>query len=148
MLKIRLRRIGKKHEPIFAVVVAEHKRAVKGDFIEKLGTYTMKTGELIINKDRVVYWQSKGAKLSDTLNNILVKEKVVKGSIIKKTVAPKKKDEDKNENKGGAKAGEAEQKVEKPKTDEKPEVESKPAEEKAEESKTEEATSAVKDKKE
>jgi small subunit ribosomal protein S16 len=137
MLRIRLRRIGKRHEPIFAVVVAEHKRAVKGDFIEKLGTYTMKTGELIINKDRVVYWQSKGAKLSDTVNNILVKEKVIKGVIIKKTVAPKKEEEEKKETPKaeGETVGvpAVEEKVEEPKVEVAPKAEEKPTEEPAKE---------------
>lgn len=114
MLKIRLRRIGKKHEPIFALVVAECKRAVKGDFIEKMGIYKMKTGELVVDKERVNFWLGRGAKLSDTVNNILVKEKVIKGRIIKKTVVPKKKEEgendkNKNENKGETKIEQTEE---------------------------------------
>ena len=95
MLKIRLRRIGKKHEPIFAVVVAEHTKAVKGDFLEKFGTFNAKTGELVVNKERIEYWQKNGAQLSDTVNNLLVKNGVVKGKTIKKTVEPKKKEEEK-----------------------------------------------------
>jgi len=93
MLRIRLRRIGKRHTPIFSVVVAEHKRAVKGDFIEKLGTYNAVNKTLIIKKDRLKHWQDMGAQLSDTMHNILVREKVIKAKAIKKTVEPKKEEE-------------------------------------------------------
>jgi small subunit ribosomal protein S16 len=95
MLKIRLRRIGKKHEPIFSVVVAEHSKAVKGDFLEKLGNFNAKTGEFKVNKERVEYWQKNGAKLSDTMHNLLIKNGVMKGKAIKKTVEPKKVEEEK-----------------------------------------------------
>jgi small subunit ribosomal protein S16 len=74
MLRIRLTRVGKKNNPAFRVVVADHKKAVKRKFIEILGHYnpTMEPKELVVNKERVLYWISQGAQASDTMNNLLV----------------------------------------------------------------------------
>ena len=94
MLKIRLQRIGRKNDPAFRVVLTDSKNSTKsGKFLELLGTYNPK----IINKkertsfvhDRIKYWLSMGAKLSDTMHNFLVQEKVIEGKKI--NVLPKKK---------------------------------------------------------
>ena len=54
-------------------MVAEHTNAVKGKFTELLGSYApaAKPKQLVIKKDRVDYWISKGAKPSDTVAVIL-----------------------------------------------------------------------------
>jgi len=91
MLKIRLRRIGKNNRPYFAVVVADHKKAVKGKFIEKLGSYDPIKKSLSVNAEKIEEWRKKGAQLSDTVHNLLVKNKILKAKPIKKTVKPKQK---------------------------------------------------------
>lgn len=82
MLKIRLQRVGRKHEPVFRVVLTESVNSPKsGKFLEILGNYdTRKNNEVSQLKiDRIKYWISKGAKLSGTLNNFLVNKKMIKG---------------------------------------------------------------------
>lgn len=75
MLKIRLTRTGKTRQESFRIVVAEHTNAVKGKFVEMLGTYVPATQpkKLEIKKDRIEYWISKGAQPSDTVAVILKK---------------------------------------------------------------------------
>lgn len=90
MLKIRLQRIGRKNDPSFRAVLTDSKNSTKsGKFLEIVGTYNPKKGEVNFNPDRIKHWISKGAKLSDTMHNFLVREKVIEGK--KKNVLPKKK---------------------------------------------------------
>ena len=74
MLTIRLTRTGKKNSPSYRVVVADKKRAVKRKFIEIIGNYnpTLKPKEIVINKERALFWVGNGAQASDTVNNLMV----------------------------------------------------------------------------
>ena len=73
MLKIRLTRVGKKNSPAYRVVVAEQKKAVKRKFIEIIGHYNpiSQPKEIVIKKDRALYWIGQGAQASDTVNNLM-----------------------------------------------------------------------------
>ena len=93
MLKIRLQRIGRKNNPAFRAVLTDSRNSTKsGKFKEILGTYDPKgkdkAGQTNFQTDRMKYWISQGAKLSDTMHNFLVHQKVIKG---KKNVLLKKK---------------------------------------------------------
>jgi len=90
MLKIRLQRIGRKNDPSFRAVLTDSKNSTKsGKFLEIVGTYNPKAGATTFKSDRIKYWMSKGAKLSDTMHNFLVQEKVIEGK--KMNVLSKKK---------------------------------------------------------
>ena len=90
MLKIRLQRIGRKNDPSFRAVLTDSKNSTKsGKFLEIVGTYNPKMGLANFKTERIVYWMSKGAKLSDTMHNFLVHQKVIEGK--KKNVLSKKK---------------------------------------------------------
>ncbi len=95
MLKIRLRRVGRRHDPHFYIVVAEHTAPVKGKYIEKLGYYNPAKEIFSADKDRVQYWLSQGAQMSDTVHNLFVRHKIIKGKPIVKSVKPKKKEKEK-----------------------------------------------------
>lgn len=83
MLAIRFLRVGKKNQPFFQIVVTEKSRGPKSKrFIEKLGFYNPLTKERRVLTERVKYWLSVGAKPSDTVWNLLVKEGVVKAKKI------------------------------------------------------------------
>ncbi len=89
MLKIRLQRIGRKNNPSYRVVVVDSKIAVKkGKPVELLGTYDTIRKMTVLNKERITYWISKGAQVSDTMHNILVVNGVIKG--VKRNALPKK----------------------------------------------------------
>lgn len=90
MLKIRLQRVGRKNDPSFRAVLTDSKNSTKsGKFLEIVGTYNPKTKENNFKGDRIKYWVSKGAKLSDTLHNFLVHNKIIEGK--KVNVLSKKK---------------------------------------------------------
>lgn len=89
MLKIRLQRIGRKNDPAFRVVLTDSKNSTKsGKFQEILGSYNLKKDEVLFKADRITYWMSKGAQVSDTIHNFLVKQKIIEGK--KKNVLSKK----------------------------------------------------------
>lgn len=74
-VKIRLARRGSKHLPYFSIVATDSRSPRDGRFIEKLGTYNPKKNpaEVVINYERVDYWRSKGAQLSQIVDQLLKK---------------------------------------------------------------------------
>ena len=78
MVTIRLARGGAKKRPFYELVVADRRRAVQGQCIERIGFYNPKArGQeetLRVDMERYNYWLSKGAKASDRVVD-LVKQK-------------------------------------------------------------------------
>jgi small subunit ribosomal protein S16 len=81
MLTIRLSRVGKKKQPTYRFVISEKGRDPWGDHLEILGHFNPRTNPatLVIKEDRLQHWISKGAQLSDTVNNLLIDKGLVKG---------------------------------------------------------------------
>ena len=81
MLKIRLQRVGRKHEPTFRLVLTDSKNSTKsGKLLEILGNYDSRHREDSVFKlERVAYWISKGAQVSDTIHNLLIDKKIISG---------------------------------------------------------------------
>ncbi len=73
---VRLQRIGKRGQAYFRVIVTEHTKKPKGEYLELLGTYNPHEKILKVKKDRIEYWVSKGAQTSPTVNNLLVNYKI------------------------------------------------------------------------
>ena len=77
MVVIRLARGGAKKRPFFNIVVTDSRNRRDGRFIERLGFYNPIAGEseekLRVALDRVLHWQAKGAKLSDTVAGLIKK---------------------------------------------------------------------------
>lgn len=91
---IRLRRIGRKNDPNFQVVLVDKRRATKsGAFLEILGSYDPHKKTLKLKNERIMHWIQKGAQPSDTVHNMLVKQKLTAGSKINVVPAPKKTEE-------------------------------------------------------
>jgi len=76
MLIVRLQRTGKRGQAYFRVIVTEHTKKPKGEYLELLGTYNPHEKVLNVKKDRIEYWVSKGAQTSPTVNNLLVNHKI------------------------------------------------------------------------
>jgi len=92
MLTIRLQRTGRTHEPTYRIVLTDSKFGPKsGKAVEVLGAYDSRPnkGTNKVDGERVKYWISKGAQLSDTMHNFLVEQKVISGKKI--NVLPKNK---------------------------------------------------------
>ena len=99
MLKIRLQRVGRKHEPAFRLVLTDSKNSTKsGRFLEVLGSHDFRFDtNTNIEKDRVLHWLSKGAQASNTVHNLLISQKIIEGkkiNVLPKYVAPVKKEEE------------------------------------------------------
>lgn len=78
MLVIRLTRTGKTKQESFRIVVAEQSKAVKRQYVELLGHYlpTVNPKVLKFDKERILYWISKGAQPSETIASLLKAEGV------------------------------------------------------------------------
>ena len=76
-LRVRLARGGSKKRPFFNIHVCDSRTRRDGRFIERLGYYNpVAAGQatrLVVDLERLAFWQSNGAQLSDTVAR-LVKE--------------------------------------------------------------------------
>ena len=79
---IRLQRKGKKHQPFYRLVVGEKRSKLLGEQVEELGWFDPGQNTNSVNKERVQYWMSKGAKLSPTVHNLFITAGVVTGKKI------------------------------------------------------------------
>jgi small subunit ribosomal protein S16 len=70
--KIRLRRVGKKKQPFYRIVVADSRKARDSRAIEEIGTYNPITrpGRITVQEERIYEWLGLGAELSDTVNSL------------------------------------------------------------------------------
>ena len=93
MLVIRLRRIGRKHDPHYRVVVTEHTAPVQGKFIAELGHYHPKSKEVVIREAELMEWIGKGATPSNSVARICDKAGIKHDRMMVKQVQgqPKKK---------------------------------------------------------
>ena len=73
MLMIRLARTGARKQPHYRIVVIEKARARNGRPVEVVGTYNPRTtpASIELKRERIDYWVSKGAKMSDRVNKIV-----------------------------------------------------------------------------
>jgi small subunit ribosomal protein S16 len=74
-VRIRLRRIGKKKQPQYRLVVADSRAPRDGRFIETIGQYNPRLEPPLIrvNEERARYWLGQGALPSDTARSLLRK---------------------------------------------------------------------------
>lgn len=75
MVKLRLQRVGRKHTPIYRVVVANSRSPRDGAFIEIIGHYNPLTdpASININEEKALKWLSCGAQPTDTVYSLLRK---------------------------------------------------------------------------
>ncbi|OGI43684.1 MAG: 30S ribosomal protein S16 [Candidatus Muproteobacteria bacterium RIFCSPHIGHO2_01_FULL_65_16] len=75
MVTIRLARGGANKRPYYRIVVADRRRALNGNCIERIGFYnplaTDKEEKLRVDMTRVQYWIGKGAKPTDRVAQLL-----------------------------------------------------------------------------
>ena len=78
--KIRLARYGKKKNPFYKIVVIDSASPRNGRYLEKIGTYDPCSNPVTISieKDKALDWLKKGAKPTQTADQILRKGGVFK----------------------------------------------------------------------
>jgi small subunit ribosomal protein S16 len=79
MVKIRLKRTGKKKDPSYRVVVADERMPRDGRFIEAIGYYNPMTepAEIKIDAEKAQKWIKNGAQPSDTVRALLKKSGII-----------------------------------------------------------------------
>ena len=92
MVKLRLKRMGKKGAPFYRIVAADSRSPRDGRFIEQIGTYDPMTNpativldkptkaeeKVTLDKELAKKWLSNGAQPTDTVRSILSHEGVLK----------------------------------------------------------------------
>jgi small subunit ribosomal protein S16 len=73
LVKIRMRREGKKKHPIYKLVAADSRSPRNGGYLEALGQYDPHTNPvtLKLKEQRIEYWLRKGAQPTDTVRSLL-----------------------------------------------------------------------------
>lgn len=81
MLILRLQRIGKAKRPTYRLIVSEKRHDTQRGSLEILGTYNPveKNKTVDFKADRIKYWLSVGAQMSNTVNNLLLNAGVIEG---------------------------------------------------------------------
>lgn len=73
MVKIRLRRTGKKKKPSYRVVIADSRSPRDGAFIENIGHYNPLTEPptIVIDEEKALKWLRQGAQPTETVVRLL-----------------------------------------------------------------------------
>lgn len=87
MVKIRLRRIGKKKQPTYRVVVADSRSSRDGRFIEAIGRYAPRNEPSVveIDRDKALDWLGKGAQPTEAVTKLLTIAGVIDEKVTKPT---------------------------------------------------------------
>ncbi|MCH8186664.1 MAG: 30S ribosomal protein S16 [Chloroflexi bacterium] len=75
MLRLRLRRVGARHQPSYRVVVADSRAARDGAFVDQIGHYNPRTDPptIQIDEEKALKWIRLGAQPSDAVAHMLKK---------------------------------------------------------------------------
>jgi small subunit ribosomal protein S16 len=73
LVKIRLKKMGRKKLPIYKIVVAEAMSKRDGRAVDILGTYNPKSKELQLDVEKVKEWLSKGAEPTPRVASLIKK---------------------------------------------------------------------------
>jgi small subunit ribosomal protein S16 len=79
MVKIRLRRKGRIHHPVYDIVIVDQKARRDGAYIERIGHFDPNTSPSTasVDRERSIYWLGVGAQPTDTVKRILSYEGVL-----------------------------------------------------------------------
>ena len=80
MVKIRLRRVGRKNAPFYRILIADSQSPRDGKFIEIIGQYAPRKaeGSLQVDEARANHWLDQGAQPTDTVRSLLRRAGVLK----------------------------------------------------------------------
>ncbi|MDB4992567.1 MAG: ribosomal protein small subunit ribosomal protein [Parcubacteria group bacterium] len=85
---IRFQRTGRKNDASFRIAVLEKASGPKaGKYVDLVGTYNPKTKISTLKPEVIKDWMSKGAQVSPSVHNLLVKEGVLEGAKSAKVVS-------------------------------------------------------------
>lgn len=90
MLAIKLKRVGKKKQASFRVIVKERRSKVQGTSNDDLGWFNPHTNEVKIDGEKALAWMKKGAQPTESVHNLLVKMGFIKEPKVALHIKPKK----------------------------------------------------------
>ena len=70
MVKLRLKRIGKRKQPYYRIVAAHVSVARNGRSLAELGFYDPMHASVKIDEERAIEWLNKGAQMSETVADL------------------------------------------------------------------------------
>lgn len=78
-VRIRLKRLGTKKKPHNRIIVCDKRRARDGKAIEEIGYYDPSKNPpfVKVEKERALYWISKGADPTEIVKSILKKQNII-----------------------------------------------------------------------
>lgn len=89
MLKMRLQRVGRKHEPTFRLVLTDSKNSTKSGRIEEiLGSYDPRKSTETFKPERIKHWISQGIGFTPSVNNLLIRHGIIHGKKIHVSKVP------------------------------------------------------------
>ncbi len=88
MLTIRFNRVGKKNKAQFRIVLQEHTITPGGRHVEVLGSWDPHLKKGVFKSEKIKEWIAKGAQVSDSVWNLLIKKGIIKGK--KRSIKTKK----------------------------------------------------------
>jgi len=77
MLKLRLKRIGRKRQPSYRLVIMTNDTRRDGRPIEEVGFYNPITKQSKFDSEKIINWLQKGAQPTQTFKNLLKKSKII-----------------------------------------------------------------------
>ena len=77
MLKLRLKRAGRKRSPSYRLIIVENTSRRDGRSIDKVGYYNPISKQYTFEIDKIKRWLSYGAKPTETVLNLLIKSKII-----------------------------------------------------------------------
>jgi len=94
-VKLRLKRMGKKKQPIYKIVAADSRSPRDGKFLEAVGIYNplTKPHTIELKEERVNYWLDNGAQPTNTVKSLFNQ----KGINLKRDLVKRKLPEEKIE---------------------------------------------------
>lgn len=79
MLKLRLKKAGRKRQPSYRLVVIESNSRRDGRPIDEVGYYNTLTKQSYFDVTKITKWLDNGVKPTDTVKNLLKKAKILEG---------------------------------------------------------------------
>jgi small subunit ribosomal protein S16 len=71
MLKLRLKKIGRKNQASYQLVIASNETHRNGAAIKKIGYYNTIAKKFYFNENKILYWLNVGAQPTVTVQHLL-----------------------------------------------------------------------------
>jgi small subunit ribosomal protein S16 len=78
MLKLRLKKIGRKRQPSYRIIIITNTSRRDGKAIDEVGYYNPITKEISFNSEKIIEWLKNGVQPTDTVKRLLQTATILK----------------------------------------------------------------------